>query len=124
MKRTARAVPVCNAKETHSEEANTRKAKMKGVEMTRGLLALAVAALAVMCLGMITITSQRTELLVGSFVPRKDKLGHTPSAPHGYGARLSVYRCLCMWAAALRVLLGEAVCSVKALKMMAWFPLC
>ena len=49
--------------------------------------ALAVAALAVVCLGALTITSQRTELLVGSYhVNGRPKAGQAaPAQPHGYG---------------------------------------
>jgi hypothetical protein len=56
----------------------------------RSLAALAVAALAVVCLGALTITSQRTELLVGSYgIKRSTLVGHPgaapPHQPHGYG---------------------------------------
>lgn len=56
--------------------------------MSRGLIALAVAALAVVCLGTLTVTSRRTELLVGSYHvgggPVAGKQG-MPHQPAGYG---------------------------------------
>jgi len=54
--------------------------------LNRGLIALAVAALAVCCLGALTITSQRTELMVGSYnVGRPAPNTAAPHQPHGYG---------------------------------------
>jgi len=52
----------------------------------RSLIALAVAALAVVCLGALTITSQRTELLVGSYNVGRSMPGKPALVqPHGYG---------------------------------------
>lgn len=52
----------------------------------RGLIALAVAALAVVCLGAMTITSQRTELLVGSYNVGHNMPGKPAQVqPHGFG---------------------------------------
>ena len=64
--------------------------------LTISLAALAVAALAVVCLGALTITSQRTELLVGSYgIKRSTLTGHNgaapPHQPHGYGTKLAVH---------------------------------
>ena len=54
-------------------------------EMT-GLIALAVAALAVVCLGALSITSQRNELLVGSYNVGHDMPGKPAHVqPHGFG---------------------------------------
>jgi hypothetical protein len=55
------------------------------MQATRGVIALAVAALAVVCLGALTITSQRTELLVGSYNGRAAPGQAAPHAPRGLG---------------------------------------
>jgi len=55
--------------------------------MSRSLVALAVAALAVVCLGTLTVTHRRTELLVGSYHVG-GRVPNTKDAPHqpaGYG---------------------------------------
>jgi hypothetical protein len=54
--------------------------------MSRSLIALAVAALAVVCLGTLTVTHRRTELLVGSYhVGRAPGAKEAPHQPAGYG---------------------------------------
>ena len=48
--------------------------------------ALAVAALAVVCLGALTVTHQRTELLVGSYNVGRGMPGKAaPQSPRGFG---------------------------------------
>lgn len=57
---------------------------------TKGVIVLAVAALAVVCLGALTITSQRTELLVGSYNARAMHGQAAPHPPRGIGKFKSI----------------------------------
>jgi hypothetical protein len=62
------------------------------MQATRGVIALAVAALAVVCLGALTITSQRTELLVSSYNGRAAPARPPPTPPRA-AALLSLLPC-------------------------------
>jgi hypothetical protein len=77
--------------------------------MQRNQIALAVAALAVCCLGALTITTQRTELLVGSYHVGPAIPGKPTHHAQGFGVRAHYFYQLitissaglcCRWSAA------------------------